>query len=413
MRIKEISARQIIANNGHPTLQVRIATSKNEAYSSIPLAASKGKYEFRDSYDDKTKRFHHETLATAIDKVQRIISPEVVGKNCMDQVEMDQLLLDIDGTVDRSSLGVNVITAVSQAMAKLGAMESDLPLFKYIRILHDFTGVPDTRLNSEYSLPTPLITIYQAALHEHSSTLPFQELLLIPKEKFSYHKDLIKLFHDLSRLEIKPGHKTMKSFLNQATKHVKKLNPRFALGIDMAASRYKRTDDEGEYVIPGFTSPKVPFNGDEKKLARAYMKMVQEGTIRFIEDPFEEDDYAGWKEFKDDMFALDPSVQIVADDFTATNMERLDKISVLECANNVVLKPSQIGTISECISYTQRARKYGHNLTVSYRHGETEDTFIADLAVGINAKYIRTGPFQDSAYVAKLNRLLSIEESVY
>jgi enolase len=411
MRIKAVTARQIINSKGHPTLQIEVSTSKNTAVSSVPIAASKSKYEFFDAYDNNLKRFHGETLDIIVENVNRVIAPEFVGRNAMDQEAVDQLLLDIDSTLERTRLGVNTITATSQAVAKLGAMESDLPLFKYLRVLHDFTGSPTSKLNSEYSMPTPILTIYNGGAHAEEKRLPAQEIVVLPKGKFVYNRDLVNLYQSLSQLNLVDSRHTLKTFLDHVTKQLSKSSFKFNLGMDFSASKYKRIDQD-EYVIPHYNSTKVPFVVDFHRLAKAYLDLVKQNKLVYLEDFFNEDDYSAWKEFKDKVHQLDDEIQVVSDDFTATNLERLEKVGLLESANNVVIKPSQTGTVTECIHFAQRARKYGMNVTVSYRHGETEDTFISDLAVGINAEYIRTGYFKGSEHTSKLNRLLQIEDGV-
>jgi enolase len=411
MRIKSVRARQVINSKGHPTLEVEVSTSKNTATSTVPIASSKSKYEFYDAYDNNLRRFHGETLDTIIENVNRVIAPEFVGKNSMDQEAIDKLLLEIDSTLERTRLGVNTITATSQAVAKLGAMESDLPLFKYLRVLHDFTGSPNPKLNSEYRMPTPVITVYKSSAHSPEKRLPAQEILFVPKAKFSYMKDLVNMFEALTRLDLRDEKHTLKTFLEHVEKQSSKLGFKFQLGLDMAASKFKRPDQE-EYVIPHFNSVNVPLNATVRRMVKTYIELVKKHKLVFVEDLFGEDDYAAWKDFKDHHASMDSDVQIVSDDFTATNMERLEKIGLLDAANNVVIKPSQAGTVTECIHFAQRARRYDMDLTVSYRSGETEDTFISDLAVGINAEFIRTGHYHGSEHNSKLNRLLQIEESV-
>lgn len=410
MRIKSLKARQIINGKGHPTLQVEVASSRNTAISSIPIAATKSKYEFFDEYDNDVRKFHNETLKTIIQNIERLIVPELTGKNSMDQEEIDSLILEIDNSLDRSGLGVNTLTAISQAIAKLGAMESDLPLFKYLRVLHDYTGRPVTKLNSEYNLPIPVLTVYQSSGHYRSRKMPVQEILVYPKSKFRYSSDLVRLFESLNHLDLKHSAVHLESLLKIMGIKLLDLDFKFNLGVDMAASRFKRPDD-ANYIIPFFNSEKVPFKGDFNKLSRIYRTWIAENNLSFVEDLFDEDDYSAWKDLHE-ATKEEKNIQIVADDLTATNLERLEKVSALECANNVIIKPSQVGTVTESIHFAQSARKLGHNLTVSYRFGETEDSFISDLAVGINAEYIRTGFYHGSEYIAKLNRLLRIEESV-
>jgi enolase len=411
MRIKSIKARQVLNSKGHPTLQIEASTARNHAIATVPLASSKSKYEFADSYDKTERRFHVESLNYIVETVDKIIFPALEGQNSGSQEDIDRLLLQLDNTLDRSRLGVSTISATSQAIARLGAIESDLPLFKYLRVLYDFTGLPHSRLNSNYMMPKPVITYHSSSSHDTSSNLPIQEILLLPQGNFKYQYDLIPFFENLSNLNLEKKAANSEQYFDLLVKEIKRSGAKFSLGLDFAASKYKRNEGGNtEYVIPNFTSENIPWKGDFHKLVRHFLKWAHKYNLSFFEDLFSEDDYSAWKEFKDKLFEIDPSAQIVSDDFTATNSERLDKVSMLECCNNVVIKPSQIGTVIESIHFAQRARKYGHSLTVSYRHGETEDSFISDFAVGINADFIRTGYYKGSEYISKLNRLISIEE---
>lgn len=408
MRIKSLTARQIINGKGHPTLEVEVASPRYIAKSSIPIAATKSRYEFYDEYDNDVRKFNNETLHSIIDNIERVIAPELLGKNSMDQEEVDKLILEIDNTLDRSSLGVNTLTAVSQAVAKLGAKESNLPLYKYIRVLHDFSGSPFKKLNSEYKMPIPVITAFKSAGHDKAKKLPAQEILLMPKNTFVYTRDLIPLFEAMNHLRLETADETLDNFLKMAYLRLLDVEFKFNMGLDMAASRYKRPETNS-YVIPYLNSDKVNFNGDCDKLLAMYRRWIAEYGLSFVEDLFDEDDYAAWKTLREELGVSNNKVQVVADDMTATNIERLEKVGTLECCNNVVIKTTQIGTVSESILFAQRARKYNQNLTVSYRQGETEDTFISDLAVGLNAEYIRTGYYLGSEYNCKLNRLTQIE----
>lgn len=410
MRINSVKARQIINSKGLPSLEVEVSTQRFTATATSPIAASKSKYEYHDITDHDLTRFDGNTLSTLVENIERIVSPELMGKRSMDQEDLDSLILKLDGSYDRSRLGVNAITALSTAIAKLGALESDLPLYKYIRVLHDFSDFNPEKLNSEYRLPKPIITVYKSNSHNRKSILPLQELMVLPNGKFSYLNNLVDLFEILNQNKLDGEEETLKKFLTEANKKFAKSKISLGFGIDMAASRFKR-EDHGQYVFNNFHSAKVPFRADTKKLAEAYLELMQESNLVFLEDPFDEDEYTGWHDFTKRALKQNRNVQIVSDDFTATNLERLEKIALLESANNVVIKPSQAGTISEVIHFAARARKAGMNLTVSYRYGESEDSFISDLAVGINADFIRTGYFLGSEHNSKLNRLVQIESS--
>lgn len=411
MRIKSVKARQVINSKGHPTLEVEVATPRNTAFSAVPIASSKSKYEFFDAYDNDLKRFDGETLDNIVENVNRIVSPELMGKNSMDQEDLDSILLTIDNSFDRTHLGVNTITAISQAIAKLGAMESDLPLFKYIRVLHDFSGNSMHRLHSEYLSPKPVVTVYKSSYHNKNNKLPAQEIMVLPRGDFSYGSNLIEFFEMLHKLNLDDSKHSLSTFIEDLNKQISKLSYKLDLGVDMAASKYKR-HERNEYNIPHLKKSGTSFSGSFSKLLKFYQELAESNHLVFMEDFFDEDDYSAWKDMKDNLGKKKKGIQIVSDDFTATNIERLERVGLLESVNNVVIKPSQIGTVSEAIHFASRARKYGLNLTLSYRHGDTEDTFISDFAVGVNAEFIRSGYYLGSEHNSKLNRLLQIEQSL-
>ncbi len=411
MRIKSVKARQIINSQGIPTLEVEISTHRNTAVSSVPIAATKSKYEFRDVYDHEIKRLKEDNLTMIIDSIHRIVAPELVGQNAMDQEHLDDLLLKIDDSIERNRLGIYTITAISQTVAKLGALESDLPLFKYIRVLHDYSDRSNFKLHSEYRLPLPVITIYRSASHSTQNILPAQEVMIFPKNGFDYQKHLIQIFKFIQTLDLDDTRHNLKTFLEDLTKQIIKSKVKLDLGVDMAASRYRRSDNDS-YVIPNLTRNNTNFNGEPHALLSKYLDIIRNTRLSFLEDFFAEDDYYAWKELVDQTSGIRQNMQIVSDDFTATNQERLEKVALLESANNIVFKPTQIGTVTEIIYFALRARKHGLNLTGSYRYGETEDTFIVDLSVGLGAEYIRTGYYKGSEYNCKLNRLLQIAQSL-
>jgi enolase len=411
MRIKSVQARQIINSKGFPTLEVEVSTHAKTAISSVPLAASKSKYEFYDVFDHDLKKFDGQTLEVLVENINRVVAPELFGRRAMDQEDLDELLLKIDGSFDRSKLGVNAITALSQAFAKVGAMESDLPLYKYIRVLNDFSDHHNIKLQSTYELPKPVITIMRSASHNLSTTLPFQEFMVVPRGKFSYLNDLVTLFETLQKHHTEVNPNTFLELIDFYAKDFAGSKVKLDFGLDISASRYKR-EDSCDYALPNFNKVGTSYRANAKKLTESYVRLINKYPLVFLEDGLDEDEFAGWHELLQASKKVNNQIQIVSDDFTASNIERLEKIATLECANNIVIKPSQIGTVSELIHLSARARKLGVNVTVSYRFGETEDNFISDLAVGIAANYIRTGFYLGSEYNSKLNRLVAIEQSL-
>lgn len=409
MRIKSLKARQILNGSGHPTLEVEASTSRNTVVSSVPVASTKSQYEFHDIYDKYENRYNEDSLAIVIDNVNSVIGPELIGKNSMDQELIDNLLLELDGTYDRSKFGVNTLAAISQSIAELGSIESELPLFKYIRVLYDFTGNPPEKLDSTYEMPVPVLTLLSYFSSHSNLVKPVQEIMLLPIGKFSYLHDLISLFSKLQEFDI-DYNSNLYDTLDKINKFLKKKEIKAELGIDFASSRFYRKD-ESAYVMPDFKAVESNFRGDFKKLLKLY-KDLSKHNVYYLEDPFYEEDYSAWKELTDYSRNGDIHLDIVSDDLTATNVERLTKVGMLGASNHVSVKTTQIGTVTESIHFVQNAKKYDMDVTVSYRKGESEATFISDLAVGVGASYIRTGGIVGSEYISKLNRLSQIESMI-
>ncbi len=409
MRIKSVRARQILNSKGQPTLEVEISTNRYTAYSSVPTASSKSKYEYVDVYDHDVLKFDGETLGVVVRNIESVVANELKGKNVLDQESIDTLLLDIDNTYDRSKLGISAITAISQCIAKLGALESEMPLYKYLRVLYEFGDESIVKLHSEYNLPVPIITVLKSGAHNRQSTLPFQEIMLMPRSDFRY-SEVIDFYNALRYLNFVDRPRSFIELLDSIDKSLKKSKYRFCFGIDFSASRYKNADT-GDYVLPNFYAKGEFLRADTKKMVKMYENLLGRYDILvFLEDIFDEDDFASWKETHN-LIEYNPSaVQIVSDDLTAGNIERLEKVGILEVVNNIVLKPTQVGTVTEMIRFASRVKRYNMNLTVSYRSGETEDTFISDLAVGVGAEFIRVGVYQGSEYNSKINRLLQIDK---
>lgn len=408
MRIKSVKARQILNSKGHPTLEVEISTNRYTAYSSVPTASSKSKYEYVDIYDHDVLKFDGDTLSVVVRNIETVVANELKGKNVLDQESIDNLLLDIDATYDRSKLGISAITSISQCVAKLGALESEMPLYKYIRVLYEFGDESVIKLHSEYNMPLPVITILKSGAHNRQNSLPFQEIMLLPRSDFRY-SEIIDVYNALRSLDLIDKPKSFLELLDSVNKFIKKSKYRFYFGIDFSASRYKDTDT-GEYILPNFYSKGEFYRADTKKMVKLYKDLLgRYEALVFLEDVFDEDDFASWKETHN-LIEYNPSaVQIVSDDLTAGNIERLEKVGILEVANNIVLKPTQVGTVTEMIRFASRVKRYNLGLTVSYRSGETEDTFISDLAVGVGAEFIRVGSYIGSECNSKINRLLQMD----
>lgn len=410
MRITKFKARQVFNGQGFPTIEAELSTSRYTVYSSVPIALSTSKYEYEYVFDGDSKTNNISQVENLVNTLNRIVAPEIIGRNVLDQDKLDDLLLDIDDSFDRNKLGVNSMIAISQAIAKLGALESDLPLFKYIRVLHDLDPNTKEKLSSNYNLPIPVITIYRSGLHDLKSKLPAQEIMIYPQTDKRLKNDLLLIFDFLKSFDISEEKKSLNLFLEELHNLLKTFKLKVYIGIDMAASRYFNVEHE-EYVIPNLTSFGHTFRGDFNKLTNHYLKFLTD-LVDYIEDPFNEDHVSAWNALHkalntDDRFALK---EIVGDDLTATNVNRLEKAILLDAINNVVIKPSQVGTVTEALRFASVANNYGMGITGSYRFGETEDDFIVDFSIGVGAHYLRTGYFLGSEYISKINRLLRIAD---
>lgn len=409
MRIKQFKPRLVYNGNLTPTLEVELSTSRYTAHSSVPIPLSVSKYEYKYVINNAQENtFAH--IQNFIDSFNRILSPEIVGMNVLDQDKIDDLLIEIDGTFERSNLGVNSMIAVSQALAKLGALESDLPLFKYIRVLHDLDQNAKVKLSSNYELPIPIITIYRSGMHNLKSKIPAQEIMIYPVSNKKIKNDLFSIFLFLKENELVETKLGLASFLENLNRLSKSAKLKVCFGIDMAASRFYHQEND-EYIIPNLTNYGSVFRGGANKLTHHYIKFLA-NFVTYIEDPYNEDHISAWKNLHDELNKETDfiSKEIVGDDITATNIDRLEKVALLEAVNNVTIKPSQVGTVTEAIRFAAVANSYGLGITGSYRFGETEDDFIVDFSVGVNADYLRIGYFMGSEYISKINRLLRIAD---
>lgn len=414
MRITKFISRLIFNGKGQPTIEVEVGTHEFSVTSSVPCAASRSRYEKPDVFGNKKAVIQGKTLNLSVENLNRIVAPELIGRNPVDQETIDDILLEINDSVSTNSfaLGAMALAATSQAVAKLGALVSNLPLYKYIRILHDLSPFARVKLGGDYTLPLPVITVYRSITHEMRNKLPVQEVMVYPKGYFIPSRDLVHIFDFVQRIRLDDHKASLKTFLQELRNFIKSHGMRLSIGIDMAASSLFDAEHQ-IYVIPNLVKYGTSFKGGAHELVKVYLKYFSE-IIDFFEDPFAEDEYGSWKELYD---ALDTdkeyvTKEIVSDDLTATNINRLEKIAVLELANNVVIKPSQIGTVTDVVNFAALANSHGFGITGSYRYGETGDTFIVDLSVGVGAHYIRVGYFNGSEYISKVNRLLRIESYI-
>ena len=402
-------------SRGNPTVEAKVVLANGvEAKASVPSGASTGEHEALELRDNDKKRFFGLGVLKAVDNVNEKISKVLVGKEVTKQKEIDVAMLNLDGTENKSKLGANAILAVSMAVARVGALSEGMPLYKYLR---------EAFLMKEKAWRFPLATMNVINGGKHAdNTLCVQEFMVIPKAATFAKRIQIgaEVFHNLKKLLKQAGFQTLvgdeggfapnlKSneaafdFIVEAIKSAGYKPGRDAFcGVDLALSEYydaKRktyslNDKSGKQMI------------SVKQVIDTVTSWTKKYPLISIEDPLAEDAWADWKNLTE---KLGKNVTIVGDDLFVTNVQRLQKGIDLGVANAILIKLNQIGSLSETIDAINLAKKNNYKVSVSHRSGETADTFIADLALAVNADFIKTGSLSRSERVEKYNRLMEIE----
>ena len=410
MRIQKVHARQILDSRGNPTVEVDLITNHSVGTASVPSGASTGKHEAIELRDGGVA-YGGKGVSKAVHNVNKVISESLAGQTVDEQSELDSKLISLDGTKDKSKLGANALLGVSMAATKAGSIAHKLHLFEYLSALYD---------HKDYTLPIPFANIINGGEHA-GNDLQFQEFMIAPiyAKSFTEAVKIITEIYAELKLQIgknygsastavgdeggfAPGITTPEEALKLIENAAWGLgySKKIGIAMDAAANEFYNAE-EGKYeVIKGqFMS------GEE--LIDYYEKLVSEHNIVSIEDPFEEDDYKSFQELNK---RIGHKVQIVADDLTVTNPERIKRMASLEAANSLLLKVNQIGTVTEAMQASHEAESAGWSVMVSHRSGETEDSFISDLAVGIGASMIKLGAPARGERTAKYNQLLRIED---
>jgi len=413
-KIKSIKAREILDSRGNPTVEVEIILdNKIKAWASVPSGASTGTHEALELRDGDKKRYNGKGVLQAVNNVNKKIAPKLIGFDPSKQKEIDQLMIDLDGTENKSRLGANAILGVSLAVARVSACNLKKPLYTYLR--RKFW-------NNEkvWKFPIPMMNILNGGAHAGWS-IDIQEFMITPQQKNI--KEAIRcgaeIFHSLSNILKNKNYPTTvgdeggyapKLGSNQkaldmillATKNAGyKLGEDVRIAIDAAASEFCQN---GKYNMKA--------DGKKRKSAQMtamYDKWINKYPIESIEDGLAEDDWQGWVEHTK---KLGNSVALVGDDLFVTNVKRLQKGINDNVANAILIKLNQIGTVSETIETIKLAQKNKYKIAVSHRSGETVDDFIADLAIASNAEYIKTGSLSRAERVTKYNRLMEIFDEV-
>jgi enolase len=408
--IIEVRAREILDSRGNPTVEVEVELGTGaRGRAAVPSGASTGEHEALELRDGDADRYLGKGVQRAVDNVRTRIAPEVLGLDALDQHGVDQTMLELDGTDTKSELGANAILGVSMAVARAAAETVGLPLWRYL-------GGAQARV-----LPTPLMNILNGGAHADNG-LDIQEFMIVPVGAPSFSEALragAETFHHLKKLLASEGHSTSVGdeggFAPRLDKNEQALayvaraieaagyepGEDIAIALDCAASEFYDAD-AGAYTFDG---ERV----DAAGLVRIYASYCDRFPILSIEDGCDEDDWDGWKGLTE---ALGDRCQLVGDDLFVTNVERLQRGIDAGVANSILIKVNQIGSVSETLDSIHLATLNGYSSIISHRSGETEDTFIADLAVATGVGQIKTGSLSRSDRVAKYNQLLRIEEQL-
>lgn len=403
-KIKKVFAREILDSRGNPTIEVDITLECGiTASASVPSGASTGKREAIELRDHDMNRYLGKGVLKAVDNVNNIIAPEIIGKSCLEQREIDNIMLNLDGTYNKSNLGANAILGVSLANLRASAKYNKKELYEY--------------LGSDYSMPRCMMNILNGGVHA-SNGLDFQEFMIVPSK--SEYKDNLRMgseiFHSLKQVlkekDLLCGVGDEGGFAPEISNNTIALDlislaidkAGYVLGkdvyiaLDVAASEFYR---DGKYIIEGKEYSSLD-------LVSYYEGLIDKYNIISIEDGMAEEDYDGWKILTERL----SNIQLVGDDLFVTNKDLLSEGIRMGIANAILIKLNQIGTVSETLDTIKLAKDNNYKTIISHRSGETEDNYIADFAVGLNMGQIKTGSMSRGERLSKYNRLLRIEERI-
>lgn len=410
--IIDIHAREVLDSRGNPTVEVEVVTESGVMGRAIvPSGASTGAHEALELRDGDKSRFLGKGVLKAVENVNDIIAPELVGFPVDAQTEIDNIMINLDGTENKDKLGANAILGVSLAVARAAASEYGLPLYKYIG------GV------NAKTLPVPMMNILNGGEHADNN-VDIQEFMILPVSAESFREALrmgAEVYHNLKAVLKEKGLSTgvgdeggfapnlssneeaLKVIIEAIEKAGYKPGEDIYLGLDVASTEFYDADSK-KYVLKGEGKE---FTAEE--LINYYKELAERYPLISIEDGLAEDDWEGWKLLTKE---LGDKLQLVGDDLFVTNTKRLEKGIEENISNSILVKLNQIGTLTETIDAVQMAREAGYTAVISHRSGESEDAFIADLAVALNTGQIKTGAPARTDRIAKYNELLRIEEEL-
>ncbi|SEW01183.1 phosphopyruvate hydratase [Chitinophaga arvensicola] len=411
--ISEIHARQILDSRGNPTIEVDVTTEDGHfGRAAVPSGASTGKHEAVELRDNDKSVYMGKGVLQAVNNVNDIIAEELIGWEVTDQAGIDKFLIQLDGTPNKAKLGANATLAVSMAVAKAAAEESNQPLYRYLGGVNAFT------------LPIPLMNIINGGAHADNK-IDFQEFMIVPVGAPSFSEGLrwgVEIFHHLKSVLKKKGYSTnvgdeggfapeiqsneeaIETVLEAIKAAGYEPGTQVAIALDAASSEMW---DDATKSYKFYKSSQKVISSDE--MVAYWTEWVNKYPIVSIEDGMAEDDWAGWKKLTE---SVGDRVQLVGDDLFVTNVLRLKEGIDKGIANSILVKVNQIGTVTETIDAVNMAHKAGYTSIMSHRSGETEDTTIADLAVALNCGQIKTGSASRTDRMAKYNQLLRIEEAL-
>ncbi len=404
--IKRIYAREILDSRGHPTIETEVTlTSGVKGVAGIPSGASTGSFEAVELRDNDKNRFAGKGVLKAIKNVNDIIAPRLVGENVAKQSIIDAIMIDIDNTDNKSKLGANAILSVSLACARAASNFYDLPLYKYVG------GIANRKL------PRPMMNILNGGVHADNK-IDVQEFMIVPSQESSFQDYVLictSIYHNLKKIlkskglnsnvgdegGVAPNLSSTTEALDLIMEAIKisgyKPVEDVSIALDVAASELYKS---GTYTLED--TKRTP-----AEMIDFYNNLITQYPIISIEDPLHEEDWKSWTAMTSE---LGERVQIVGDDLYVTNISRLKKGIANKASNAILIKPNQIGTLTETINTVNYAKAHNYKTIISHRSGETNDTTISDLAVALGTPYIKTGAPSRGERVAKYNRLLKIEE---
>lgn len=413
LEIEKVIGREILDSRGNPTVEAEVYLADGTIErGTAPSGASTGEFEALELRDGDKSRYGGKGVTKAVENINTIINETLTGMDASDIYAVDRAMIKADGTKDKSKLGANAILAVSIACARAASISLDLPLYRFLG------GINGNRL------PVPMMNIVNGGCHALSSGLDVQEFMVMPVGAPSFKEALrwcAEVFHALAAIlkerglatsvgdeggfapALKSDEEAIETILGAVKKAGYEPGRDFRIAMDAASSEWK-TGKTGEYKLP-----KAGTVYTSEQLIEHWKKLVEKYPIISIEDALDEEDWEGWKKLTAE---LGTKVQLVGDDLFVTNTERLSKGIKLGCANSILIKLNQIGSVSETLEAIKMAHRAGYTAIASHRSGETEDTTIADLAVALNTCQIKTGAPSRSERVAKYNQLLRIEEEL-